>query len=144
MYSELHSTDGKGSSFVSSFFGMNVTDIRNMETSQTLFWSTALPVTLGVLAIAYLYGYKWDSVVGRLERLVDDFRENRAAKAAAAERPVAEPALPQRTATFGPPQSDREETEKRAQWSWMQDAVDGLQNRHRRPKRRPTNKTIGE
>ncbi|KAM3552768.1 hypothetical protein MY1884_007032 [Beauveria asiatica] len=67
-------------SFISSFFGMNVADIRKKKSNQPLFWSIALPVTLGVLAIAFLYGYKWDSMVGWFESLLDGIRESRKAQ----------------------------------------------------------------
>ncbi|KAI5367219.1 Putative Mg2+ transporter protein, CorA-like/Zinc transport protein ZntB [Septoria linicola] len=36
--------------FVSSFFGMNFSDIRDMETTQWLFWAVAVAVTISVVA----------------------------------------------------------------------------------------------
>ncbi|TQN64374.1 hypothetical protein CSHISOI_11048 [Colletotrichum shisoi] len=50
-------------SFVTSFFGMNTTDIRDIDRDQKVFWTSALPVTLGVVGLAFVYGYKWDSVL---------------------------------------------------------------------------------
>lgn len=47
-------------SFVSSFMGMNTTDIRDTEFSQRIFWITAIPVTVAVLGLAFMYGYKGD------------------------------------------------------------------------------------
>ncbi|KAI1327452.1 hypothetical protein F5Y16DRAFT_372060 [Xylariaceae sp. FL0255] len=38
-------------SAVSSIFGMNTSDIRNLEQGQYLYWATAVPVTLGVILI---------------------------------------------------------------------------------------------
>lgn len=54
------------SSFVTSFFGMNTTDVRDMEWNQKIFWSSAIPLTLAVLSIALLYGYKWDLIISRV------------------------------------------------------------------------------
>ncbi|RBR10188.1 uncharacterized protein FIESC28_09574 [Fusarium coffeatum] len=53
-------------SFVTSFFGMNTTDVRDIEWNQKIFWSSAIPLTLAVLSIALLYGYKWDLISSRV------------------------------------------------------------------------------
>ncbi|CAG7560904.1 unnamed protein product [Fusarium equiseti] len=50
-------------SFVTSFFGMNTTDVRDIEWNQKIFWSSAIPLTIAVLSIALLYGYKWDVIM---------------------------------------------------------------------------------
>jgi hypothetical protein len=47
-------------SFVSSFMGMNTTDIRDTKFSQRIFWMTAIPITVAVLGLAFVYGYKGD------------------------------------------------------------------------------------
>ncbi|KAG9250024.1 uncharacterized protein F5Z01DRAFT_432833 [Emericellopsis atlantica] len=49
-------------SFVTSFMGMNVTDIRDTEFSQKIFWATGLPVTLVVVLIALLYAYRGEAL----------------------------------------------------------------------------------
>ncbi|KKP07345.1 hypothetical protein THAR02_00542 [Trichoderma harzianum] len=49
-------------SFVSSFMGMNTADVRNMQYKQGLFWATGIPVTLFVLTLACIYGYKGDEI----------------------------------------------------------------------------------
>jgi Mg2+ and Co2+ transporter CorA len=49
-------------SFVSSFLGMNTADMRDMSNNQWLFWATGIPVTIFVLALAYIYGYKGDEI----------------------------------------------------------------------------------
>ncbi|KAL7783912.1 hypothetical protein V8C43DRAFT_325663 [Trichoderma afarasin] len=49
-------------SFVSSFMGMNTADVRNMQYKQWLFWATGIPVTLFVLTLACIYGYKGDEI----------------------------------------------------------------------------------
>ncbi|KAK5655272.1 hypothetical protein OQA88_5839 [Cercophora sp. LCS_1] len=48
--------------FVSGFMGMNTADIRDTEGDQRVFWQTAVPLTAGVLAIAFVYGYKWEVI----------------------------------------------------------------------------------
>ncbi|KAH8886417.1 hypothetical protein GQ53DRAFT_343835 [Thozetella sp. PMI_491] len=49
-------------SFVTGFMGMNTDDIRNMENTQVLFWSVAVPVTVFVLSLAFVYAYKGDNI----------------------------------------------------------------------------------
>ncbi|KAL7933008.1 hypothetical protein V8C35DRAFT_322811 [Trichoderma chlorosporum] len=49
-------------SFVSSFLGMNTADVRNMQQKQGLFWATGIPVTICVLTLACIYGYKGDEI----------------------------------------------------------------------------------
>ncbi|KAH6616338.1 hypothetical protein C7974DRAFT_427340 [Boeremia exigua] len=44
-------------SFVSSVFGMNTIDVRDMESTQTLFWAVALPVTAVVGGLSMLAAY---------------------------------------------------------------------------------------
>ncbi|KAK1487249.1 hypothetical protein CCUS01_03593 [Colletotrichum cuscutae] len=55
-------------SFITSFFGMNTTDIRDTNYGQKIFWISALPVTFGVIGLAFLYGYKWDMIAGWANR----------------------------------------------------------------------------
>ncbi|KAI4937702.1 hypothetical protein J4E85_000137 [Alternaria conjuncta] len=53
-------------SFISSVFGMNTTDIRDMSSSQALFWAIAIPATAVIgglsLTIAYHGTYMWAKV----------------------------------------------------------------------------------
>lgn len=49
-------------SFVTSYLGMNTTDIRNTNSSQSTFWAVAIPVTVIVIALAILAAYKGDRV----------------------------------------------------------------------------------
>ncbi|KAF3050681.1 hypothetical protein E8E11_009871 [Didymella keratinophila] len=44
-------------SFVSSVFGMNTIDVRDMNSTQTLFWAVALPVTAAVGGLSLLAAY---------------------------------------------------------------------------------------
>ncbi|PCD23588.1 hypothetical protein AU210_015105 [Fusarium oxysporum f. sp. radicis-cucumerinum] len=49
-------------SFVTSFFGMNTTNVRELGRVQRVFWSSAVPFTLAVSSLALIFGYKWDRV----------------------------------------------------------------------------------
>lgn len=49
-------------SFVSTFLGMNTTDVDGLKWDQSIFWATSLPVTAAVLMLAFLYGYKSDEI----------------------------------------------------------------------------------
>ncbi|KAF7542504.1 hypothetical protein G7Z17_g11507 [Cylindrodendrum hubeiense] len=51
-------------STVSSIFGMNTTDVRDMESSQWLYWAVALPVTLVVIVA----GLWWMGELGNIAR----------------------------------------------------------------------------
>lgn len=50
-------------SFVSSFFGMNVMDIRNMSGSQSIFWIVAACVTVGVVALSSFLAFSGGSIM---------------------------------------------------------------------------------
>ena len=41
---------------------MNTIDIRNSNSGQWLYWSVALPVTVLVFGLSYLYAYKWEAL----------------------------------------------------------------------------------
>lgn len=41
---------------------MNAVGIRDMEAGQTLYWAVAVPTTVVVLAVAFVYGYKGDEI----------------------------------------------------------------------------------
>jgi hypothetical protein len=56
-------------SFVSSVFGMNTSDIRNMTNSQGVFWSIALPVTATVGGLSMLAAYGGPAIQAQLEKL---------------------------------------------------------------------------
>ena len=63
-------------SFVTSYLGMNTSDLRNMQSGQTLFWAIGAPVAFLVFGIALLAAY-YGEVTHRLTRLYwrrkDDF-----------------------------------------------------------------------
>jgi hypothetical protein len=44
-------------SFVSSFFGMNTTDIRNMSSNQSIFWIVSSSLTVGVVGFAIFLAF---------------------------------------------------------------------------------------
>ncbi|KAF1989779.1 hypothetical protein K402DRAFT_371761 [Aulographum hederae CBS 113979] len=50
-------------SFVSSFFGMNVSDIRNMEHTQSLFWMVSLTITAGVVGFAIFLAFHGGAIM---------------------------------------------------------------------------------
>ncbi|KAL5405693.1 hypothetical protein PMIN03_008270 [Paraphaeosphaeria minitans] len=49
-------------SFVTSYLGMNTSDIRDMENKQSLFWEIALPLTAGIMAIMLAIAYNGDEI----------------------------------------------------------------------------------
>lgn len=51
--------------------GMNTSDIRDMESKQYLFWYIAVPLTVIVLTIAFIYGYKSEEVADVLTRRLE-------------------------------------------------------------------------
>ncbi|KAK1991016.1 hypothetical protein LX36DRAFT_675535 [Colletotrichum falcatum] len=55
-------------SFVTSFFGMNTADVRDMPQGSWLYWAIAAPITLSVLGSAYLYAYSWEDLTRRVSR----------------------------------------------------------------------------
>lgn len=63
-------------SFISSFFGMNFSDIRDMEQTQRMFWIVAGSLTVGVVALSLFMAFYGGSI---MEWLVD-WRENRSRK----------------------------------------------------------------
>lgn len=53
---------------MSSFFGMNFADIRDMERRQGVFWAIAIPVTAGIIVIAVFLASHGDKVLEMLTR----------------------------------------------------------------------------
>ncbi|KAK3074334.1 hypothetical protein LTR53_003324 [Teratosphaeriaceae sp. CCFEE 6253] len=51
--------------FVSSFFGMNFADIRNMNRNQSLFWAVALCVTFGVVAASTFLAFSGGDILAK-------------------------------------------------------------------------------
>jgi len=71
--------------FVTSFFGMNTADIRDMTATQSLFWLVAVCVTVGVLGVSIFLAFQGGALLERLNLWLDVRRERAAtAKAAAA------------------------------------------------------------
>ncbi|KAG9191011.1 hypothetical protein G6011_09099 [Alternaria panax] len=49
-------------SFVTSYFGMNTADIRDMNQEQSLFWSVAIPLTFVTVGSCLLIGYNGEDI----------------------------------------------------------------------------------
>ncbi|XHG04030.1 hypothetical protein AWENTII_007312 [Aspergillus wentii] len=55
-------------SFVTSYLGMNTSDIRDMEPSQALFWEVATPFTVVVVSVVLVVAYNANSILGWIPR----------------------------------------------------------------------------
>ncbi|RSL42936.1 hypothetical protein CEP53_011933 [Fusarium sp. AF-6] len=49
-------------SFVTSFFGMNTADLRDMDLGQWLFWAVSIPVTVTIVGFAMTIAYQGDRI----------------------------------------------------------------------------------
>jgi Mg2+ and Co2+ transporter CorA len=56
-------------SFVTGFYGMNTNDIRNMESTQWIYWATALPLTVIVIGLSVLAFGKMSEIQDGFSRL---------------------------------------------------------------------------
>ena len=63
---------------MSSLFGMNTYDIRNMGTKQWIFWATAIPVTFLVVGLAVVAVLHIDSIRELWARIVERDKKRRA------------------------------------------------------------------
>ena len=63
--------------FVSSFFGMNVLDIRTTTQTQWLFWAVALCVTAGVVAASVFLAFSGGNILEKMLMWRDARREQR-------------------------------------------------------------------
>lgn len=64
--------------FVSSFFGMNSSDIRDMAHTQWLFWAVALCVTAGVVAASLFLAFSGSEMYEKMLLWKDRHREHKA------------------------------------------------------------------
>jgi Mg2+ and Co2+ transporter CorA len=55
-------------SFVTSFFGMNTADIRDMDSGQQIFWAASIPITLIIVGFAMTVAYQGDRLRAFLVR----------------------------------------------------------------------------
>jgi hypothetical protein len=69
--------------FVTSFFGMNVSDIRNMQATQSLFWLVAMCVTAGVFVASIFLAFQGGKLLDRMLLWIDARKERAALKAPA-------------------------------------------------------------
>jgi hypothetical protein len=67
----------RSSSFVTSFFGMNMSDIRNTDSTQGFFWAIAIPVTAGVVLAAILLAYRGDKLYDLVVQTAHEVKERR-------------------------------------------------------------------
>lgn len=72
--------------FIASFFGMNVSDIRNLDQSQALFWLVAVCVTAGVGALSILIAFRGTHIMESFRVWQDQRKDAREAITAAKER----------------------------------------------------------
>lgn len=78
-------------SFVSSFFGMNTSDIRDMQTSQWVFWVVAVALTVTVVAFAMFLAFYGGSMYESLLSWRDERAKSRRSKRDASRTPKAIP-----------------------------------------------------
>lgn len=62
--------------FVCSFFGMNVSDIRNMQQGQSLFWAVALCVTAAVVGGSVFMAFQGGHIIERFLMWKDTRRQH--------------------------------------------------------------------
>jgi len=93
-------------SAVSSIFGMNTSDLRDLEQGQWLYWATALPVTAGVILI----GLWWMGELGNAALWLLNLRQRQSAPAVARKQPRAYTRL-QRVRVYSDSDDDDEELE---------------------------------
>lgn len=74
--------------FVTSFFGMNTIDIRDMTATQSLFWLVAILVTVGVLGASVFLAFQGGNLMERLHLWLDARRERADNARAASTRPA--------------------------------------------------------
>lgn len=70
---------------------MNTVDIRDTEATQSLYWTVAIPVTVVVLALAFVYGYRGDEIGDWIHdriRLWNAARASRPDEVAGARKPL--------------------------------------------------------
>jgi Mg2+ and Co2+ transporter CorA len=85
-------------SFAASFFGMNVTDIRNMEQNQGIFWLVSGCLTIGVVSLAVLLAFYGGDIVESFFKWKEKRRRKR--QIAMNERYRPRERLPRPTETF--------------------------------------------
>ena len=57
-------------SFATSYFGMNTADIRDMNQTQSLFWSVAIPLTVITVGGCMLIGYNGDDLLDAIRSAI--------------------------------------------------------------------------
>lgn len=72
--------------FVTSFFGMNTSDIRDMTATQSLFWLVAICITVGVLGVSIFLAFQGGNILEHVHLWLDARRERAAVANAAAQK----------------------------------------------------------
>ncbi|KAM0722629.1 hypothetical protein Q7P37_002070 [Cladosporium fusiforme] len=72
--------------FVTSFFGMNTSDIRDMTATQSLFWLVAICVTVGVLGVSIFLAFQGGNILEHVHLWLDARRERAVVANAAAQK----------------------------------------------------------
>jgi hypothetical protein len=63
------------SSFVTSLFGMNTSDIRNIDRTQAFFWVIAIPFTAVIVLVAILLAYRGDKLYDLVVQTIHEVKE---------------------------------------------------------------------
>lgn len=115
-----------------------------MSSGQSLYWAVALPVTFVVLILAFIYGYKWDSIVDGFHRRLEHHRKaNNSVLANRGER-VEDQTMVRSTTDIGVRQVEGEKGfERPSGFVGWQNTVDDLM-RNQALKKRPTSRTVGD
>lgn len=75
--------------FISSFFGMNFSDIRNTDQTQWVFWAVALCVTAGVVGASIFLAFSGGPMLEKLHMWRDSRRESQLATTTALRQSIA-------------------------------------------------------
>lgn len=67
---------------MTSVFGMNTSDIRDMERTQSFFWAISIPVTAAIVTSAVLLAYRGDKLYDAVQYAFDTTKEKYARKKA--------------------------------------------------------------
>ncbi|RYN19210.1 hypothetical protein AA0116_g2953 [Alternaria tenuissima] len=62
-------------SFVTSLFGMNTSDIRNIDRTQAFFWVIAIPFTAVIVLVAILLAYRGDKLYDLVVQTIHEVKE---------------------------------------------------------------------
>ncbi|OQE20216.1 hypothetical protein PENFLA_c017G00431 [Penicillium flavigenum] len=61
-------------SFFTSYLGMNTSDIRDMESSQSLFWTISIPLTMVIIAVILSVSFQAERIRELFDTLLGNYR----------------------------------------------------------------------